>query len=62
MSKTTGRWTVWTGFEFNYTGWHRTKLCALYESMGFVKVGKKTIHTKDFALYKLTFDLPESGK
>jgi ribosomal protein S18 acetylase RimI-like enzyme len=35
------------------TGWHRQKLCDLYESLGFVKVGKKTIGDMDYALYEM---------
>lgn len=35
------------------TGWNRNKLCQLYESLGFVKVGKKTINVKDYALYEM---------
>jgi ribosomal protein S18 acetylase RimI-like enzyme len=35
------------------TGWDRQKLCDLYESLGFIKVGKKTIGVLDYALYEL---------
>lgn len=35
------------------TGWNRYKLCALYESMGFVQVGKKTVRERDYALYEM---------
>lgn len=35
------------------TGWRRRKLCNLYESLGFVKVGKKTIDDMDYALYEM---------
>jgi GNAT superfamily N-acetyltransferase len=35
------------------TGWDRPKLCQLYESLGFVKVAKKTIGTLDYALYEM---------
>lgn len=35
------------------TGWNRHKLCSLYESLGFVKVGQKTIGEKVYALYQM---------
>lgn len=35
------------------TGWNRQKLCELYENMGFVKVGRKTIKDMDYALYEM---------
>jgi GNAT superfamily N-acetyltransferase len=35
------------------TGWNRSKLCQLYESMGFINVGRKTIGAMDYALYDL---------
>lgn len=35
------------------TGWSRKKLRQLYESLGFVKVGKKTVRGKDYALYEM---------
>ena len=38
------------------TGWHRPRLCELYESLGFVKVGKKTIGSRDYALYEMKLD------
>ena len=38
------------------TGWHRPRLCELYESLGFVKVGMKTIGSRDYALYEMKLD------
>jgi len=35
------------------TGWNRQKLCAFYESLGFIKVGRKTIAERDYALYEM---------
>lgn len=35
------------------TGWNRAKLCIHYESLGFVKVGKRTVNEKDYALYEM---------
>ncbi len=37
------------------TGWNRLKLHELYESLGFIKVGRKTIAEREYALYKLNF-------
>lgn len=38
------------------TGWHKEKLCSIYESLGFVKVGKRTIGVKEYALYEKKID------
>ena len=38
------------------TGWKRAKLCIFYESLGFVKVGKRTVNEKDYALYEMLID------
>lgn len=38
------------------TGWNKPKLHALYESMGFVKVGRKTTVERDYALYEMKID------
>jgi GNAT superfamily N-acetyltransferase len=35
------------------TGWDREKLCYLYESIGFNKIGKRTIGETDYALYEM---------
>ncbi len=35
------------------TGWNRYKLCSLYEGLGFVQVGKKTVGERDYALYEM---------
>lgn len=37
------------------TGWNRQRLCELYESMGFIKVGKRTIGGWEYALYEMSF-------
>lgn len=38
------------------TGWSRASLCRLYESFGFMKVGKKMINEREFALYEMEID------
>lgn len=38
------------------TGWNRQKLCQLYERIGFTKVGRKTIGTRDYALYEMKIE------
>ena len=38
------------------TGRNRPKLCNHYEKLGFIKVGEKTVHAKDYALYEMLMD------
>lgn len=35
------------------TGWNRLKLCHHYEKLGFIKVRKITLESKDYALYQM---------
>lgn len=38
------------------TGWGRAPLCKLYESLGFMKVGKRTLVDREYALYEMKID------
>ncbi|HYF81856.1 MAG TPA: GNAT family N-acetyltransferase [Clostridia bacterium] len=38
------------------TGWGREPLCKLYESLGFIRVGKRILGEREFALYEKGID------
>ena len=38
------------------TSWNKMPLCKLYENLGFIKVGKKILGDREYALYEMEID------